>query len=221
VINMNISCNTRNILYQKFVKRFLDIVFSLIFIVLLSPLMVTIAVLVKINLGNPIIFKQERPGLNEKTFVLYKFRTMKDEKNENGELLPDSIRLTNFGRILRSTSLDELPELFNILKGDMSFVGPRPLSITYLPYYNEYERQRHCVRPGLTGLAQINGRNSISWEEKFEYDIQYIKNISFLTDLRILLKTILIVLKRSNIGQAEEAPESFRIMIQRQNNIVK
>lgn len=202
-----------------FIKRPFDIVFSFIAIILLSPIMLITAILVRINLGSPVIFKQQRPGLNEKIFVMYKFRTMKDEKDENGELLSDSVRLTRFGRVLRSTSLDELPELFNILKGDMSFVGPRPLAVSYLPYYNEFERQRHSVRPGLTGLAQVNGRNSITWEEKFEYDIQYIRQITFLVDMHIILKTILKVLSRSNIGQAEEAPESFRVIRQRQGNM--
>ena len=205
--------------YLMFIKRPFDIVFSFIAIILLSPIMLITAILVRINLGSPVIFKQQRPGLNEKIFVMYKFRTMKDEKDENGELLSDSVRLTRFGRVLRSTSLDELPELFNILKGDMSFVGPRPLAVSYLPYYNEFERQRHSVRPGLTGLAQVNGRNSITWEEKFEYDIQYIRQITFLVDMHIILKTILKVLSRSNIGQAEEAPESFRVMRQRQGNM--
>src|SRR5690606_3031574 len=145
--------------YRKFIKRFIDLMVSLLLIILLGPLLMFISLLIRINLGSPITFKQKRPGLNEEIFTMYKFRTMTNEKDENGELLPDKYRLTKLGKFLRSTSLDELPELFNILKGDMSFVGPRPLSIRYLPYYNSNERERHTVRPGLTGYAQVNGRN--------------------------------------------------------------
>lgn len=182
-------------IYRNFFKRPLDFTLSLLAIVVLSPIFIIVAILVRINLGSPVIFKQERPGLNEKIFTMYKFRTMTDERNKNGELLPDEERLTKFGKLLRSTSLDELPELFNILKGDMSIVGPRPLAIIYLPYYNQKERLRHTVRPGLTGLAQINGRNTINWEERFDYDIKYVRNITFLMDLKIILKTILKVFK--------------------------
>lgn len=186
-------------IYKKYVKRPLDILISLLALILLSPLLLCIALLVKVKLGNPIIFKQKRPGLNERIFTLYKFRTMTDEKDESGELLPDKERLTKFGKFLRSTSLDELPELINILKGDMSFVGPRPLSVKYLPYYYDNERKRHCVRPGLTGLAQINGRNKASWEERFSLDEEYVDNLTFMMDVKILLKTVLVVFKRSDV----------------------
>lgn len=196
----------------------MDFLLSFIAIIVLSPVLLIVAILVRLKLGSPVLFRQKRPGLNEKLFTMYKFRTMSDEKDKNGELLPDSVRLIKFGKMLRATSLDELPELFNILKGDMSVIGPRPLPIKYLPYYCEEEKQRHQVRPGLTGLAQINGRNSLSWEEKFEFDIQYVDDICFSRDIEIILKTIYKVLKRSNIGQAEDAPESFHIIRQRQIN---
>lgn len=169
-------------MYQKYVKRLLDFIISLLAVIILSPVFLVIAVLVRIKLGKPVIFKQKRPGLNEKIFTLYKFRTMTNEKDKDGNLLPDSERLTEFGKMLRSTSLDELPELFNILKGDMSIVGPRPLLVQYLPLYNEQQRRRHLVRPGLTGLAQINGRNAISWEDKFDLDIKYVDNVKFFND---------------------------------------
>ncbi len=188
------------VLYRKYFKRPMDFILSLIAIIILAPVMLVIAVLVKIKLGSPVIFKQQRPGLNEKIFTLYKFRTMTDERDENGELLPDDERLTRFGRFMRSTSLDELPELFNILKGDMSIVGPRPLLVQYLPLYNEHQRRRHEVRPGLSGLAQINGRNSISWEERFKLDVEYIDNISFLGDWKIILRTLYKALKREGIS---------------------
>mgnify|MGYP002540516600 FL=1 len=178
-------------MYRKYIKRVLDFTLSLIALIILSPIYLVLAILVRIKLGSPIIFKQERPGLNEKIFTLYKFRTMTDEKDENGNLLPDEVRLTKFGKFLRSTSLDELPELINIIKGDMSIVGPRPLLVEYLPLYNEKQRCRHNVRPGLTGYAQISGRNSISWEEKFNDDLMYIENITFMEDLKIILKTVL------------------------------
>ncbi len=186
-------------MYKKFFKRFLDIIISLISLIILSPIMLIVAILVRIKLGSPIIFKQERPGKNEKIFKLYKFRSMSDKKDKNGKLLPDSERLTKFGKILRSTSLDELPELVNILKGDMSLIGPRPLAVSYLPYYNEKEKHRHDVRPGLTGLAQINGRNALNWEKRFEYDLEYVNNITFINDLKILFKTFFKVLKRENV----------------------
>lgn len=188
-------------IYRKYLKRPMDILLSLMALIILSPIMAIIALLVWFNLGSPIIYKQKRPGLDEKIFTIYKFRTMSDETDENGNLLPVTVRLTNFGRFLRSTSLDELPELFNILKGDMSFVGPRPLALVYLPYYTEEERLRHSVRPGLTGLAAVNGRNSTSWEQRFYFDLTYVKNITFLTDLKIILKTIVVVLKRENVGE--------------------
>ena len=186
-------------MYQKYIKRLLDIVISLIALIVLSPIMLIVAILVRIKLGSPVIFKQERPGKDEKIFKLYKFRSMSDKKDENGNLLPDKERLTKFGKILRATSLDELPELVNILKGEMSLIGPRPLAVCYLPYYNENEKKRHTVRPGLTGLAQINGRNALNWEERFNYDIQYVENITFLNDMKILFKTALKVIKREDV----------------------
>lgn len=187
-------------MYKKFIKRLLDLILSLMAFIILMPLMLIIYILVRIKLGKPAIFKQERPGKDEKIFTLYKFRTMTDEKDENGNLLPDEKRLTKFGKVLRSTSLDELPELINIIKGDMSIVGPRPLAVCYLPYYNEIEKHRHDVRPGLTGLAQINGRNNLSWEERFDYDIQYVNKITFKTDSIIILKTIGKVLKSQDVA---------------------
>lgn len=190
-------------MYAKYIKRILDFFISLISLIVLLPVLLVIAILVRVKLGNPIIFKQERPGKNEKIFTLYKFRTMTDEKDEKGELLPDSKRLTKFGKILRSTSLDELPELFNILKGDMSIVGPRPLLVRYLPYYTKQERHRHDVRPGLTGLAQISGRNLLRWEEKLSKDVEYVNNYSFLYDLKIIVKTMQKVIKRDGIISSE------------------
>ncbi|MGN1383963.1 MAG: sugar transferase [Clostridia bacterium] len=187
-------------MYAKYIKRILDLILSLMALILLMPLMLIIGILVAINLGNPIIFKQKRPGKDEKIFTLYKFRTMTDEKDEKGKLLPDSQRLTKFGKFLRSTSLDELPELINILKGDMSIVGPRPLLVEYLKLYNEEQKHRHDVRPGLTGLAQTSGRNAITWEEKFEKDIEYVHNISFIGDVKIIIKTAIKVFKREGIS---------------------
>lgn len=186
-------------MYKKYIKRIFDFILSLFALIVLSPVLVLVFILVRIKLGKPAIFKQKRPGFNEKIFTLYKFRTMTDEKNENGELLPDEKRLTKFGKILRSTSLDELPELVNILKGDMSIVGPRPLAVKYLPYYNEEERKRHSVRPGLTGLAQVNGRNALGWEERFKLDVEYTKNISILNDINIIFKTVVKVVKKQDI----------------------
>ncbi len=187
-------------MYQKYFKRLFDIIFSIAAVIILSPLIIVLSLLVRIKLGRPIVFKHKRPGLNEKIFTLYKFRTMTDQKNEQGELLPDDIRLTSFGKILRSTSLDELPELVNIIKGDMSIVGPRPLLIQYLPLYNEQQRRRHEVRPGLTGLAQINGRNSVSWDEKFNLDVMYVEKIRLLNDVQIIFRTIKKVLIREGIN---------------------
>lgn len=181
-------------------KRCLDFLLSLLAISVLAPIFLIVAILVKIKLGSPVIFKQMRPGKDEKIFCMYKFRTMTDDRDQNGELLPDEKRLPIFGRILRSTSLDELPELFNILKGDMSIVGPRPLLVQYLPLYNEKQRCRHNVRPGFTGLAQVNGRNAINWKEKFEWDINYVNNITLIGDLKIVLKTVKIVLNREGIS---------------------
>lgn len=189
----------RKSIYQNYIKRLLDFVLALLALIILSPVFLIVAILVRIKLGSPIIFKQERPGLHEKIFRMYKFRTMTDARDENGELLPDDVRLTKFGRILRSTSLDELPELWNILKGDMSIVGPRPLLVKYLPLYSEEQRHRHDVRPGFTGLAQVNGRNSISWDEKFKWDIKYVDDVSFLQDLKIILNTVKVVFKRDGI----------------------
>lgn len=188
-------------IYRRFIKRPMDFILSLIALIVLSPVLLIIAVLVRLKIGSPVIFRQKRPGLNEKVFTLYKFRTMTDSKNENRELLPDNIRLTKFGRTLRSMSLDELPELFNILKGDMSIVGPRPLAVQYLPYYTEEERRRHAVRPGLSGLAQINGRNALGWEDKFAFDVQYVDNISFKIDILIILKTLKKAFQRTDIGE--------------------
>ena len=186
--------------YDKYIKRIIDFLLSLIGIIILSPVLLIVAVMVRTKLGSPILFKQERPGLNGKIFKMYKFRTMTNETDENGELLPDEVRLTKFGKFLRASSLDELPEMFNILKGDMSIVGPRPLLVKYLPLYSERQSHRHDVRPGLTGYAQVNGRNAISWEEKFELDIFYVNNSSFMVDLMIFFKTIKKVFDREGIS---------------------
>lgn len=189
----------------KYIKRILDIISSLLAIIILSPLVAVTAVLVKTKLGSPVLFRQERPGKDEKIFTLMKFRTMTDERDENGELLPDEVRLTKFGKFLRSTSIDELPELFNILKGDMSVIGPRPLLVEYIPRYNEHQHRRHEVRPGLSGWAQVNGRNSISWEEKFDLDVEYVDNYSFAMDVKILFMTVLNVLKKEGISSETSA----------------
>ncbi|MGI6381623.1 MAG: sugar transferase [Tissierellaceae bacterium] len=198
-IEQNTTTNKGGI-YRRFFKRPLDITLSLIGLIVLSPVMIIVALLVRIKLGSPVIFKQQRPGLNEKIFIMYKFRTMTDERDENGELLPDGIRLTKFGRFLRSTSLDELPELFNILKGDMSVIGPRPLLVEYLPLYDEYQKRRHEVRPGLSGLAQVSGRNAINWEDKFNLDVEYVDNISFFGDWKIIFLTLKKVFIREGIS---------------------
>jgi lipopolysaccharide/colanic/teichoic acid biosynthesis glycosyltransferase len=196
-------------IYQRYLKRPMDFILSLIALIILSPVFLVVALLVRINLGSPVIFKQQRPGLNEKIFTMYKFRTMTDERDENGELLPDAVRLTKFGKFLRSTSLDELPELFNILKGDMSIVGPRPLLVQYLPLYNEHQRRRHEVRPGLTGLAQVNGRNAISWEEKFDLDVEYVDNVTFINDWKIIFSTLKKVVLREGINSETAATMEF------------
>jgi len=197
--------------YKRFLKRPIDFILSLLAIIVLSPVLLVVALLVRIKLGSPILFKQKRPGLNEKIFTMYKFRTMTDERDEKGELLPNYIRLTRFGRVLRATSLDELPELINILRGDMSIIGPRPLLIEYLPLYNEHQQHRHDVRPGLSGLAQVNGRNTITWEEKFDYDVDYVENISFLLDLKTIVQTFLKVLKREGVNSSGTVTmEKFR-----------
>lgn len=196
-------------MYRKFFKRVLDFVLSLCAIIVLSPVLLVLIVLGAYYMkGNP-FFVQERPGWNEKIFKMIKFRTMSNERDKDGKLLPDEVRLNKYGRFLRATSLDELPELFNILKGDMSIIGPRPLAVSYLKYYTEEERHRHDVRPGLSGLAQINGRNKLSWEEKFRLDLEYIRTISFVTDVKIIIGTVMKVLKRDGIGQGEEAPVSL------------
>lgn len=187
-------------IYRKYIKRLLDFTMALLAIVILSPLFLILALLVKIKLQSPVIFKQQRVGLNEKIFTLYKFRTMVEKTDDSGNLLPDNLRTPPFGATLRKLSLDELPELFNILKGDMSFVGPRPLIVEYLPYYTDEERLRHAVRPGLTGLAQINGRSFLGWEDRFELDNQYVKQHSFWLDLKVLFKTFGQVLRRENVA---------------------
>lgn len=191
----------------KYIKRFFDIVSSLLAIVILSPIMVITALLVRIKLGSPVLFKQERPGKDEKIFTLLKFRTMTDERDENGELLPDEVRLTNFGKFLRKTSLDELPELFNILKGDMSVIGPRPLLVPYLPYYTEREHKRHNVRPGLSGWAQVNGRNFLGWDDRLEKDVYYVENYNLLLDVRILFMTVFQVFKQENVSADADLAE--------------
>ncbi|KKP59219.1 MAG: UDP-galactose phosphate transferase [Candidatus Magasanikbacteria bacterium GW2011_GWC2_34_16] len=176
-------------IYERFIKRPMDFTLSLLAIIVLSPVLLIVSILVRIKLGSPVLFKQQRPGLNEKIFTIYKFRTMTDKKDEKGLLLPDGQRLTKFGKFLRASSLDELPGLFNILIGHMSIVGPRPLLVQYLPLYNDYQKQRHLVRPGLTGRAQVSGRNTISWEQKFDFDIKYVNNITLIGDTMIILKT--------------------------------
>lgn len=192
-------------LYEKVIKRAADFLLALFALIVLAIPLVVLGVLVKTKLGSPILFKQERPGKNGEVFTLYKFRTMTDERDENGVLLPDEVRLTKFGRLMRSLSLDELPEFYNILKGDMSFVGPRPLLVRYLPLYNERQSMRHNVRPGLTGLAQVNGRNLLTWEEKFEWDVKYVESISPLLDIKILFRTVYNVLKREGISSETSA----------------
>ena len=189
-------------MYKNFIKRILDIILSFLALVILSPLLILTAFLIRIKLGAPVFFKQLRPGKNEKFFGILKFRTMTDAKDENGNLLPDEIRLTRFGQFLRSTSIDELPELLNILNGDMSIVGPRPLLVQYLERYNEEQKHRHDVKPGLTGLAQVNGRNGITWEEKFHYDLEYVKNITFYGDCKIIFQTVMKVFGREGISSA-------------------
>lgn len=188
-------------MYRRFFKRLLDILLSLCILVLLSPVYVILIVLVRIKLGSPVFFRQERPGLNGEIFTLYKFRTMTDARDKDGKLLPDKDRLTSFGKFLRSFSLDELPEFFNILKGDMSFIGPRPLLVSYLPYYTERESLRHTVRPGLTGLAQVSGRNFIDWDRRLAKDVEYVEGLSFLMDLKVLFLSVKVVLCRSDVAE--------------------
>lgn len=189
-------------IYEAFFKRLLDLVCGISALIVFWWLYLIVALAVRVKLGSPVLFKQERPGLNGKIFKLYKFRSMSDERDEKGELRPDSERLTKFGKMLRATSLDELPETFNIIKGEMSVVGPRPLAVEYLPYYTEEEMRRHSVRPGLSGWAQVNGRTAASWEQRFKYDIEYVDNITFLFDLKIIAETIKKVVKRSDIVEA-------------------
>lgn len=197
-------------IYSKYIKRLIDIILSFIAIIISTPILFILYMLVKIKLGKPVLFCQKRPGLNEKIFILYKFRTMKNEKDNNGLPLSDQARLTTFGKKLRATSLDELPELFNILKGDMSFVGPRPQLVKDMVFMNKAQHERHRVRPGLTGLAQINGRNNITWEKKIEYDLEYIEKITFITDMKILINTIFKVLKKQDIStNGMETSEDF------------
>ena len=196
-------------MYQKYIKRLLDMILSLIALIVLSPVFLIVAVLVRIKLGSPVIFHQKRPGYQEKIFKLCKFRTMTEAKDAEGNLLPDAERLTPFGNFLRKTSLDELPELWNILKGDMSIVGPRPLLVGYLPYYTKKEQLRHSVRPGLTGLAQVSGRNFIAWDERLAKDVEYVQNISFLADIKILWKTVMVVLKKDDVAVETDSVEGF------------
>ena len=198
-------CGHKKGFYEKFIKRPQDFLCALAATIVLSPVMAITALLVRTKLGSPVIFKQERPGLDGKVFMLYKFRTMTDGKDAEGNLLPDEVRLTNFGKKLRSTSLDELPELFNILKGDMAVVGPRPLLVRYLPRYNAHQARRHEVRPGFTGYAQVNGRNSITWEEKFDKDVYYVDHVSFLGDWKIVFQTVATVLKKEGISSDTSA----------------
>lgn len=188
-------------MYAKYMKRLLDILLSLTILVVLSPLLLVLCILVRSKLGSPIFFKQERPGLHEKIFTMYKFRTMTDKRDAEGKLLPDKDRLTKFGKLLRATSLDELPEFFNILKGDMSFIGPRPLLVSYLPYYTETEALRHTVRPGLTGLAQVSGRNFLDWDRRLAKDVEYVKGLSLQMDLKVLFLTIKVVFDRSDVAE--------------------
>lgn len=190
-------------MYKLFIKRLIDIVLSLTGIIVLTPVMMIVALLIKLKLGGPVVFTQQRPGKNGKIFKMYKFRTMTNAKDANGKLLPDEVRLTPFGKKLRSTSLDELPSLINILKGEMSIVGPRPLLVDYLPLYNKEQARRHEMRPGLTGLAQVNGRNLLSWNERFKLDVYYIDNCSFILDVKIFLKTFYKVFKKEGITQSE------------------
>lgn len=205
--------------YEAVIKRLVDAILSGAALIVLSPMLLITALLVRIKLGSPVMFCQERPGKDEEIFKLYKFRTMTDEKDDKGELLPDEMRLTPFGKFLRSTSLDELPELWNIVKGDMSIVGPRPLLKEYIPYYSKKQHRRHDVRPGLTGYAQVHGRNALNWEEKFELDVQYVNHISFLGDMKIILETIFKVLKREGISSATSATmESFVSYVENKGN---
>lgn len=209
-------------MYRNYIKRIIDLILSFMAIIVLSPVLLIVAILVRTKLGSPVIFKQKRPGMNEKIFTLYKFRTMTDETDEQGNLLPDEVRLTKFGKLLRSTSLDELPELFNILKGDMAIVGPRPQLVRDMVFMSDEERKRHTVRQGLTGLAQISGRNNISWEDKIGFDLEYISNITFCNDFKIIIQTILKVFKREDIStDGMETAEDLGDYLLRKNKITK
>lgn len=188
-------------MYRHFIKRLLDIVLSGIALVILSPVYLILAIMIRVKLGSPVIFHQERPGKDEKIFTLCKFRTMTDERDESGNLLPDNKRLTKFGKLLRATSLDELPELWNIFKGDMSIIGPRPLLVSYLPYYTKEEQLRHTVRPGLTGLAQVSGRNYLDWDNRLKKDIEYVRNLSFLMDLKVIFLTLKVIFVKENVAE--------------------
>lgn len=204
-------------MYGKVIKRLIDIFISGFGLIILSPVLLVLCILVRVKLGKPVLFTQDRPGKDEKIFKLYKFRSMTDERDEKGELLPDHMRLTKFGKVLRATSLDELPELLNILKGDMSIIGPRPLLVSYLPYYTETEKLRHTIRPGLTGLAQVSGRNYIDWDRRLEKDVEYVRNLSFVMDVRIIIMTVKIVLGRSDeVAEDTNAAEGNFAQIRRQ-----
>lgn len=203
-------------MYRKFFKRLLDVLLSLCILILLSPVYLVLIVLVRIKLGSPVFFKQERPGLNGEIFTLYKFRTMTDGRDKDGNLLPDKDRLTSFGKFLRASSLDELPEFFNILKGDMSFIGPRPLLVSYLPYYTERESLRHTVRPGLTGLAQVSGRNFIDWDRRLAKDVEYVEGLSFRMDLKVLFLSVKVVLCRSDVAEDTGRSEGNFAQIRRE-----
>jgi len=204
-------------MYKKYIKRFLDIVLSLLAIIILSPIYIIISLLVLIFMGWPILFKQPRPGKNEKIFNMYKFRTMTNKKDKNGNLLPDEKRLNKFGRILRSTSLDELPELFCILTGKMSIIGPRPLLVQYLPYYTKEEHHRHDVRPGLTGLAQVSGRNNLNWDDRFKLDLEYVNNITFIGDIKIIISTAKKVLIREDIQTCSTDNEPYLFEVRKKD----
>lgn len=195
--------------YEKYIKRPFDCLLSICALCILSPILLIIAILVRVKLGSPVLFTQARPGRDEKIFKIYKFRTMTDKRDVNGKLLPDAERLTKFGSFLRSTSLDELPELLNIAKGDMAVIGPRPLLVQYLPYYTEIEKHRHDVRPGLSGLAQINGRNLVKWDQRLAYDVKYVSKITFWSDLRIILQTIIRVFKHEGIAVDTDTVETY------------
>lgn len=206
--------------YEKYIKRPLDCILASTALLILSPVIGVTAILVRTKLGSPVLFTQERPGLDEKIFKLYKFRTMTDEKNADGELLPDADRLTPFGVALRSSSLDELPELLNIVRGDMSIIGPRPLLVQYLPYYTETEKHRHDVRPGLSGLAQVNGRNLVRWDQRLAYDVEYVKRITFFGDLKIVLQTIKKVFGREDVAaDPESVDEGYLDQIRKGMNV--